>query len=261
MSKFRNKEKINRNSKLHNNKKINKKNLPVFILIGLIVMIAIIGVIYYVFLRYAPEQIITYKGYIVKGKGMSESLKSDESDRIEQYIELIEVQENELLYKKLNTYYIGEKEKTQIDINYPMYINEGNTLLNLGKDTKLITVNYEEVEGYPEFMLTGGVMYNGVDLTRADGNKYIFLKSEEEIYTNVEKIKITTELNEYEIKEYSNIYFTEEGIRYYEMQEGYMEYKKIEDVDNNSKVEIGGEKQTYKELLEKLEIIKKEKIK
>ncbi len=52
------------------------------------------------------------------------------------------------------------------------------------------------------------IMYNGNDLTRADGNQYIFLKSEDEIYTNVQAIKITTATNEYEIKEYSNIYFT-----------------------------------------------------
>ena len=50
-------------------------------------------------------------------------------------------------------------------------------LLNIGKNTKLITVNYEEVEGYPEFMMTDGVMYNGADLTRADG-KQVYIPKE-----------------------------------------------------------------------------------
>lgn len=237
-----------------NRKNINIKNMPMFILIGLIAMIVIIAVIYYVFLRYSPEQIITYSGYALEGKVMVENLKSDKTENIKQYIDLIPVNENDLLYKKLNTYYIGEKEKKEVDINYPMYINEGSTILNLGKKTKLITVNYEQVEGYPEFMLTGGIMYNGADLTRADGNEYIFLKSADEIYTNIKGIKIKTVLNEYEIKQYSNIYFTEEAIIYYEMQDGYMEYKRIEDVDNNSEIEIAGEKQDYKTFLEKIGI-------
>ena len=42
--------------KLRNNKikGRNTKNMPMFILIGLIAMIIIIAVIYYVFLRYSP---------------------------------------------------------------------------------------------------------------------------------------------------------------------------------------------------------------
>ena len=243
--------------KLRNNKikRTNTKNMPMFILIGLIAMIIIIALIYYVFLRYSPEQIITYSGYAIEGKTMAENLKSSEISNIEQYLNLIEVKENDLLYKRLNSYYIGEDDKKEVDINYPMYINEGSTIFNISRNTKLITVNYEEVEGYPEFMLTGGVMYNGGDLTRADGNKYIFLKSEDEIYTNVDKIKVKTATNEYEIKEYSNIYFTEEAIAYYEMQDGYMEYKRIVDIDNNSEITINGETLTYKTFLEKLRVI------
>ena len=109
-------------------------------------------------------------------------------------------------------------------------------------------------------MMTDGVMYNGADLTRADGNKYIFLKSEDEIYTNVGKIKITTASNTYEIKEFSNIYFTENSITYYEMEEDsnvqnwYMQYKRINDIDNNSKIEVNGETITYKTFLERLGI-------
>ena len=246
--------------KLRNNriKRTNTKNMPMFILIGLIAMIIIIAVIYYVFLRYSPEQIITYSGYAIEGKTMAENLKSEETGEIEQYLNLIEVKENDLLYKRLNSYYIGEDDKKEVDINYPMYINEGNTIFNISRNTKLITVNYEEVEGYPEFMLTGGVMYNGSDLTRADGNKYIFLKSEDEIYTNVQAIKIKTATNEYEIKEYSNIYFTENAITYYEMQDGYMQYKRISDIDNNSEIEVNGETLTYKTFLERLGIVQSE---
>ncbi len=261
-----NKQNSQKNNGLNNNKtkKINTKNLPTFILIGLILMIIIIAIIYYVFLRYAPEMIITYGGYAVEGKSMVENLKNSDVSNVNPYLGLIEVHENDLLYKRLNSYYIGEDDKKEIDINYPIYINEGNALLNIGKNTKLITVNYEEVEGYPDFMMTDGVMYNGADITRADGNKYIFLKSEDQIFTNVGKIKITTSSNEYEIKEFSNIYFTEDYIAYYEMQDDsdvqnwYMQYKRINDIDMDSKIEVNGETISYKTFLERLRIIQVE---
>ena len=256
----------NSDKSLNKNKtnRINTKNLPTFILMGLIIMLIIIAIIYYVFLRYAPEMIITYSGYAVEGKTMVENLKNSDVSNVAPYLGLVEVHENDLLYKRLNSYYIGEDDKKEIDINYPIYINEGNALLNIGQNTRLITVNYEEVEGYPDFMMADGVMYNGADITRADGNKYIFLKSEDEICTNVGKINIATALNEYEIKEFSNIYFTEDYIAYYEMQDEtdmqnwYMQYKRINDIDMDSKIEVNNETMTYKEFLERLGIIQVE---
>ena len=78
------------------------------------------------------------------------------------------------------------------------------------------------------------------------------------------KNNIATALNEYEIKEFSNIYFTEDYIAYYEMQDEtdmqnwYMQYKRINDIDMDSKIEVNNETMTYKEFLERLEIIQVE---
>ena len=71
-------ERKNLNKSVNQNKakRINTKNLPTFILIGLILMLIIIAIIYYVFLRCAPEMIITYSGYAVEGKNMVENLKN-----------------------------------------------------------------------------------------------------------------------------------------------------------------------------------------
>ena len=134
-------------------------------------------------------------------------------------------------------------------------------------------------------MMADGVMYNGADITRADGNKYLFLKSEDEIYTNVEPITITTANGEYTIKEFSNIYFAEDHIAYYEMEgmqkseeqtdnnaeikqeensksdnlkDSYLQYKEINPIDPDSKAKINGETITYKTLLERLDILQTE---
>ena len=245
-------------SKKEEHKKISVRNMPLFFVVGIILMIIIIISIYYIFLYYSPEFILPYSGYAIQGKIMVENLKSDNADTIQRYIDLVEVKEQELIYKKLNSYYVGTNDKTEIDVDYPIYVNELNTLLNLSENTKLITVSYEEVDGYPEFLLTGRVMYNGDDLTRADGNEYLFLKTDDEIYTNVAEIEIKTQYNTYKIKENSNMYITEESISYYEVNGTYLEYHKIEDIDNNSKVIINGEELTYREFLKRLGYIEEE---
>lgn len=234
------------------------KNIPMFLVVGIVLMIMIILSIYYIFLYYAPEMILPYSGYAIQAKIMIENLKSSNISEVERYIDLVEVKEQELVYKKLNSYYVGEKEKTQIDVNYPIYVNHTDTLLNLSKDTELITVNYEKVEGYPEFLLTGGIMYNGDNLTRADGNEYLFLKTADDIYTNIEEIEIQTQYNTYKISENSHLYFTQESISYYERKATYLEYHHIEDIDRQSKVIIKGETLTYEEFLEKLGMLEQE---
>ena len=248
-------KKQNKTRKIFNFKQMKIKNFPRFILIAIILLLIILIGLYYLFLYYKPEMIIPYAGYGIEPKMMEENLKSGNKEQIEKTIDLVKVEDQDILFKRLNGYYIGGREKQRIDINYPIYINENQAILNLSEDTKLITVNYEEVEGYPEFTITGGIMYNGSDLTRADGNEYLFLKNAEEIYTNVKELKIKTEYNEYTIPINSNIHFTEEEIRYYELKNGYLEYKEIGDIDVNSEITINEEVMKYEEFLKRLQII------
>lgn len=243
------KHKANRKSK-----KIQIKNMPMFLLIGLIALIIIILLIYFLFLYYSPEMVLRYSGYAIESKTMVENLKNEDIETVQKYINLVDVQEQTIIYKKFNSYYVGDS-KEEIDINYPIYLNDGNVLLNLSDITKLITVNYEEVEGYPDFMLTGGIMYNGDDLTRADGNEYLFWKTDDNIYINAVKIQIKTSYNTYEISEYSNINFSEDYIAYYEQEDNYLEYHKIGDIDNKSIISLNNQEITYKDLLERLGII------
>lgn len=232
-------------------------NFPKFILMGLIIIILIMVIVYYLFLYYSPQMIIAYNGYAIEPKVIASNLQVENG--AEESLNLVEVKEDDTVFKKLNTYYIGSNQKKKIDINYPIYIAGKAVIINMSKDTKLITVNYEEVEGYPEFTITEGVMYNGDDLLRADGNEYIFLKTKDDIYTNVKDIKIETSNNKYEIPIFSQIYFLEDRITYYEVQGDSLKYGKIEDIDEISKININGEELTYKEFLIKMGIIEEKK--
>ena len=46
-------------------------------------------------------------------------------------------------------YFVGNKEKKEIDLNYPIYINDKSTIYNLSQDITLISQEFEEVAGCP----------------------------------------------------------------------------------------------------------------
>ena len=139
------------NNKANNKKKIfNKLNKieikPQFLVIGLVVIIAVISLIYFIFLKYSPIMNFKYEGYAVKGKEITENLlgaskHSEASDTQnsnandnDKNIDLAKIEEQGTIFKKLGTYFIGNKEKTEIDLSYPIYINDKNTIYNLSQD-------------------------------------------------------------------------------------------------------------------------------
>ena len=263
MKKFelgKNKRNINNANNLENSKskkKISKdlkekfSNLeikPQFLIIGLVAIITVISLIYFIFLKYSPIMNFKYEGYAIKGKEITENLlgaskNSEESDtqndgENNQNIGLAKIEEQGTIFKKLGTYFIGNKEKTEIDLNYPIYINDKNTIYNLSKEIMLISKDFEQVSGYPNISITDGKVYNGNSLERADSKEYIFAKTEEEIYINLKEIKINTTANEYTIPANSLIAFEENEIKYYSLADNILLFNKINDIDYNSQVTI-----------------------
>ena len=276
-----------------NSQKVNKKlknklsNLEIktqFLMIGLVAIITIISLIYFIFLKYSPIMNFKYEGYAVSGKEITENLLGEGNNQNknsknsgsvsneDKNIDLAKIEEQGTIFRKLGKYFIGSKEKTEIDLNYPIYINEKNTIYNLSQYITLISKDFEKVSGYPNISISDGKVYNGNSLERADGKEYIFIRTNEGIYINLKEIKIQTTANEYIIPVNSLIAFEENEIRYYALQNNTLIFKEINDVDYNSQVVIKNiEDNTqsnvqkvnntynYEELLTKLEIIENAK--
>ena len=235
------------------------KNNPIYIVIGLLIVILIALSVYYIFLKYQPVLNFKYEGYAVTGKAITENLLGEvantESNR---NIELAKIEENGTIFKKLNNYFIGNIEngqKMEINLNYPIYINGNSTIYNLSEDTKLLTEDFGEIYGYPNLSVSNGKAYDGYNLERIDEKEYIFIKTNEGIYINLSEIKIKTNLNEYTIPINSIIAFSENEIRYYEVNSSILAFKLIGDIDNNSSVQILNNTYTYENLLINLGIL------
>ena len=228
--------------------KLNKIEIkPKFLVIGLIAIVIVISLIYFIFLKYSPIMNFKYEGYGISGKQITENLlgasSSSENSQgsnlgEEKNVNLTKIEEQGTIFKKLNSYFIGSKEKTEIDLNYPIYINDKNTIYNLNQDIALISKNFEQVAGYPNISITDGKVYNGNGLERADSKEYIFAKTKEGIYINLKEIKIETTANEYILPTNSLIVFEEDTIRYYSVSSNIVVFNEIKDVDYNSQVVI-----------------------
>ena len=246
-------------NKIENSKIV--KN-PKFLIIGLIIIIAIITLIYFIFLKYSPIMNFKYEGYAISGKEITENLLgsgSEDSTRaglnVNKNLELAKIEEQGTIFKKLNEYFVGNKEKTEINLNYPIYINNNSIIYNLAEDTTLISKEFEQIAGYPNLSISEGKIYDGNNLERADGKEYIFVKTSDNIFINLYEIKITTTANEYTIPVNSIIAFTENAIRYYTVNNNVLVFNEITDIDNNSNVEIVENSYTYEELLTRLGIL------
>ena len=233
---------------------------PKFLVIGLIIILMLITLIYFIFLKYSPIMNFKYEGYAISGKEITENLLSGDSseNNANQNIELTKIEEQGTIFKKLNDYFVGNKEKTEINLNYPIYINGNSSLYNLSEGSTLISKEFEEVSGYPNLSISEGKIYDGNNLERADAKEYIFVKTTDNIYINLVEIKIATTVNEYTIPLNSIIAFTENAIRYYSVNNNVLVFNEINDVDNNSKVQIVENSYTYEELLTRLGILQDE---
>ena len=138
---------------------------PKFLVIGLLIIIFLITLIYFIFLKYSPVMNFKYEGYAISGKQVTENLlgasegngagedandnNKANSSNSEKNIELSKIEEQGTIFKKLNSYFVGNKEKTEINLNYPIYIKDKNTIYNLNQDMTLISKDFEQIAGYP----------------------------------------------------------------------------------------------------------------
>ena len=127
-------------NKISNSKII--KN-PVFLVIGLIAIILVIALIYFIFLKYSPIMNFKYEGYAISGKDITENLLgSSEDSTTNKNLELTKIEEQGTIFKKLNDYFVGSKEKTEINLNYPIYINSNSAIYNLAESSTLISKDF-----------------------------------------------------------------------------------------------------------------------
>lgn len=188
---------------------------------------------------------------IISGTVTSSLSKEPTDESIEERVTLCGFKALEHLFSQGGRYYLGEKKKTQIDTDYPVFLNHGASLQLVNDKAILLDQDFEPVETYMGLMINEGLTYN-IDGERADAAQFLFLKLANGNFVNLLDIHYERKAIEYTIPSGSPIHFGQDYIAYYLMKDDELEYHAFTDIDGDAVITIGDREFTYEELLEAL---------
>lgn len=223
-----------------------------------IATILVFLLVYAIFSQVTELSVIEYDGYAVDNNNIAQNLISENITIREARVKSIKFSAYDNIYKQYNNIYIGKDERTKIDETFPLYVNNNLTIINLSNKSTLIDEQFVKYDGYPDSLLSEGILYNRGDNERADYNNYYFLVMPSGMHINSKVLTIKTSLREIKISLNSIINFEEDKIKYYSLEDDTFIYYKIDDVDDNSIITIEGKDYKYIDFLKKLGVYEEE---
>lgn len=228
-----------------------------FPLIIMVVAAVIIVLLVNVYLSFKPYDTIYQNGYMVLSNNMAYNLINNNSINDTLNVGVVPVNNGDAIYKQIDSYYVGEEQKKEIDYGYPIYSSDGLTIHAINDEFTLVNRNFEVLDGYSGLSLNYGFVYNEGEEEPADNVDYLFMKLENSVFINSQVINIQTEENEYNIPVNSPVYFNGKYINYYTFDGENFNYNRISDIEYESLIKIGDVGVTYEDLLLKMNIAKK----
>ena len=220
-------------------KKVNKNNLTksqymkFFPLILVIAVISLVYIFNYLFNTYNPYIIVENEGFMLGNNQLANILNKEDIKKYDNNLNTVDMHEANYIYKMaLNRY--ANKDKEAIDISYPLFINDGLSIVNYNEDTNLINSNLKRTLGGANQVFSYGKAYELNNYDPIDNVSYILLNYSNGIYINLYDLKVKTNTSEYEIPVNSFIYFFDNQINYYERNNDLFTKKQILDIDYNS---------------------------
>ena len=223
------------------------------------VMLALLGAVLAVVLivlntSFAEYIRLNLDGYAVENGTVTASLgKYPDDEEINKTISLSSFEAMDYVYSQGDNLYVGEKHKTQLDADYPVYVNEGTSLLLLNDGAVLYDENFVQVSTYQGMLISDGYAYNS-DGEQADAANYLFLGMQNGNYVNLGDIDYIQKGTRKNITKNSFVHFGRDFFAYYELDNKELIYKSYENIAETAILTVNGESYTYKELLEALGI-------
>ena len=215
----------------------------------IIILLVIVGSIY--FNSYKNIRTFDMDGYVFTSDNITKNLINGESERDK--IDYSKVKYYDALYKGRGKYFIGDKKKTNVNLNYPIVSKDSKTLLILSDEFSLIDSKYRKTNSYSNTLISDNKLFNENDYERADNLTYNFVELNNGVYVNLSEMSIKTNTSKkYVIPINSFITFSEENLRYYYMSGGKYFYKEIKGLDNSSFIFFDGKELAYLDFLERL---------
>lgn len=206
------------------------KFFPVVLVVAIAVFIYVFN---YFFNTYNPYIIIENEGFMLGNNQLTNILNKEDITSYDNNLSTVDMHEANPVYKNaLNKY--TNKDKEAIDISYPLFINDGLSIVNYNENVNLINSNLRRSIGGANQVFSYGRAYELNNYEPIDNTSYILLNYSNGIYINLYDLKVKTNANEYDIPVNSFIYFFDNQINYYERNNDVFSKKQIVDIDYDS---------------------------
>ena len=176
---------------------------------------------------------------------------SDEKDITYENVEVTDV-----IYKSNKKYYIGEKDKKKVNLDYPIVSKDSSTLYIASNIGDLVADDFKREATYKGTLLTDSKLFNTTDFEQATDYEYYFVAMNNGVFINLSEISIKTYNSENIIPVNSFIAFSESSLNYYFLANDEYVYVTIPIIEANDIIVIDTYSGTYKDLLKKLLIIR-----
>lgn len=160
----------------------------------------------------------------------------------------------DVIFKRGNSYYMGANQKQRIDLDYPLYIDEGVGLEIVKPEGMLFNEDYERVEVYEGLVVNNGISYNPGG-ERADACSFVFFEVGNGTYINCKEMSFVERDNEREVPLNSIIYFSRDHLAYYVYNQGVLEYRCASFIGDDTLFIVDDKEISYYDLLLKLGVI------
>ena len=179
------------------------------------------------------------------------SLERDEAVWLEQ------LRENEVLYRRGNTWFAGEERRTFAG-TAPLYVNDGNYLWLLGvKDARMYDADWQAGDAPAGMYVSAGKAFNFDGSSTGDPD-ILFLRLSNNVFVNTVSFRIDGAGSSLSVPSNSYLDLKEDGIYYLSRQAGekliYSEFPAA----FGMRVRVNGEELTYEELLIRLGILQED---
>ncbi|MBQ2407964.1 MAG: hypothetical protein II309_00890, partial [Bacilli bacterium] len=231
-----------------------KKNIMIIALLFAVLA----GSFYLIFMRFQLAFKIDNKSYVFTSNKVIENLYVNGLSGEDVKIDYTVADENEQVYKQGNKYFIGENQKEEISIEYPMLSEDGSRVSNMGNYKILITEDFKISTTFDNAILSEGALYNGTSMDRVDKENYFLFNVQDKVYLNATKITIDLGDETREIPMNSIVYFMEHEIRYYFLYNETFLYSVITGIDDLDTVHFFNSSIGYRDMLLNLEVIVEE---
>lgn len=209
------------------------KLLPFFLFFLIVILIILF---YFFFTNFSSVLSIESDGYFLNNTYDISILKdgnlSDNRD-----FNIIKSKSGDLIYKRLNEYYIDKDYKKSINFEMPFFDSDGHSIINYNNNVNVISSKFVRDNIYENTKVSLGKLFqNNLYQEQINNNDYLLLSYADGTYINVLYLFIDTELNHYEIPLNSLIYFDEKSINYMYEKDNKYYLEKITDIDYKSKL-------------------------